>query len=315
MLFVFQSSQGLNTGQNFWEGAGLVNGEMPGTVNDFGLSLNASGQILAGVGNPDRSVHSGSGFNNGQPHVVTFKRTRSSGTALLYVDGTLVSGMAGGTQSLTSPNRLVLGAQQTLDNFFNGDIAEVQIYDAVLPDPDRLGLENSLKCKYGIAGGMVPLAPTGLAGAAGNRKISLTWTLTPGATDYTLWRSTDNGVSFQTVANGLTAGSYVDANAVSGRTNYYRVAGTDACGDGTGSGMLGVFLPLPSLDLNLSAGSLALNWPGWANDWQLCSATNLTPPVRWLPVTSGITSNDGMFSVTLPAGTGQTFFRLASPAN
>jgi hypothetical protein len=41
----------------------------------------------------------------------------------------------------------------------------------------------------------------------------------------------------------------------------------------------------------------------------------LTPPVRWLPVTSGITSNDGMFSVTLPAGTGQTFFRLASPAN
>ena len=210
MIFVYQSSQGVNTGLNFWEGAGLVNGEQSGTVNDFGTSLNANGQILAGTGNPDTTIHSVAGFANGLPHVVTFKRTKSAGLLDLYVDSTLVAAGTAGTQSLTAPNQLLLGTQGTLNNFLTGDIAEVQIYNSALSDTDRIGQEKAFKCKYALSGGAVPSSPTGLTVAAGTRQISLDWMLTTGATGYNLWRSTNGGASYQLTATNLTTSSYVE---------------------------------------------------------------------------------------------------------
>ena len=313
MIFVYRSSQGISTGLNFWEGAGLINGEQSGSVNDFGISLNANGQILAGVGNPDTTIHSGNGFANGLPHVVTFKRTKSTGNITLYVDSTLVATATGGTQSLTSPNFLALGAQGTLNNYLNGDVAEVQIYNAPLSDLDRLGLERALKCKYGLVGGATPTAPTGLTGAAGNRLISLNWALSAGASSYNLWRSTDNGASYQLAAANLTTSSYVDTAAANGQWNYYKVAAADACGAGLNSSAVGILLPQPALALSVAANALTLSWPGWASDWGLYSATNLTPPVVWTAVTNAAGSNNSVFNVTLPISSGIQFFRLASP--
>lgn len=313
MIFVYRSSQGIGTGLNFWEGAGLVNGEQGGTVDDFGISLNANGRVLAGTGSPDRTAFSGTGFNNGLPHVVTFKRTKSTGAIALYVDGTLAAAATGGTQSLTAPNFLALGAQGVLNNYLNGDIAEVQIYNAPLADSDRLGQERALKCKYGLSGGATPAAPTGLTGVAGNRQIALNWTLSSGATGYNLWRSTDNGTNYQLAATGLTASSYVDTNAVSGQANLYQVAGTDVCGAGANSAVAAIFLPQPALGMSVSADTLAITWPGWASDWGLYATTNLTPPVVWWPVTNAVDSSNGQFNVTLPIGSENQFFRLASP--
>lgn len=313
MMLVFKSSQGLNTGTGFWEGAGLISGEMPNPVNDYGVSLNANGRVLAGTGNPDASLQSGAGFNNGLPHVVTFKRTRSSGAIALYVDGGLVASAVGGVQSLTAPNFLVLGGQGVLNNFLTGDIAEVQIFSTPLSDTDRLGIERALKCKYGIAGGATASAPTGLTGLAGNRRISLNWMLVAGATDYNLWRSTNGGASYQLIASNRTASSYVDSTAVSGHINYYRVAAVNACGEGANSVALGVMLPLPGLGMSASGSALTLTWPSWASDWNLFGTTNLSPPVVWWPVTNSVGSNASGFSVTLPIGSGTEYFRLASP--
>ncbi len=150
---VYQSSQGLGTGTHFYQGAGLVNGEVATVVNDFGLSLNADGKLLAGTGNPDTTIASiDSGFNDGQPHLVTFKRTRSTGALELYVDGSAQGSATGGRQSLTAPVRLALGAQQTLLNYLTGDIAEVRIYSGALSDGDRIAEEKALSCKYGLWG-------------------------------------------------------------------------------------------------------------------------------------------------------------------
>ncbi len=312
MIFVFQSRQGLGTGTDFWSGAGLVSGEVAGTVNDFGTSLNASGQVLAGTGNPDTTIHSSTGANNGTPHVVTFKRIRSSGLLWLYVDSVLVAIGYGGTQSLTSPNQLVLGAQQTLDNYLNGDIAEVQIYNAVLSDIDRQGLEYALKCKYGLSGGSAPSAPIGLTLAAGNRQVTLNWTMVSGATAYNLWRSTDSGASFQLVTT-TPGSSYVDTNALNGQTNYYKLTASDACGAGYYSTVAAVLLPLPALNLGAGANGLAITWPGWASGWRLYETTNLTPPITWWVVTNAVASNQGVFNVPLSVGSGNQYFRLASP--
>ena len=131
---------------------------------DFGVSLNANGFLLAGTGNPDTTVvSSSSGYADGQPHLFTFKRTQSTGALVLYADGVQVGAATGGTESLTAPTRLVLGAQQTLINYLTGDIAEVKIFNAPLSDATA-SEESALKCKYGIAGGGAPPAvPSGLA--------------------------------------------------------------------------------------------------------------------------------------------------------
>ena len=315
MIVVFRATQGIGTGVNFWEGAGLVNGEQNGTVDDFGTSLNANGQILAGVGHPDTSIHSSTGFANGLPHVMTFKRIKSSGAIYLYVDGSLISAVGGGNQSLTSPNFLVLGGQAALNNFLTGDIAEVQIYNAALTDGDRIGAGEALKCKYGIVGAAVPSAPAGLAGSPGNRQVALNWFLTPGATSYNLWRSTDAGANYQLLASNLTTTSFVDTTAANGQTNYYQVAAADGCGASPNSISASTLLSLPALGMAMNANSnaLAISWPGWANDWTLYGATNLVPPVIWSPVTNAVGSNNGVFNVTLPLGTNNQFFRLGSP--
>jgi hypothetical protein len=151
MIIVYQSSQdNQGTGTAFYDGAGLVNGDQPGVQDDFGTALNANGQLLVGTGNPDTSINSGTGYNDGRPHVLTFKRTMSTGALVLYVDGTQVATGTGGTESLTAPATLELGAVPSGGGFFSGDIAEVQIYNAALSDSQREAEESSLISEYAI---------------------------------------------------------------------------------------------------------------------------------------------------------------------
>jgi predicted alpha-1,6-mannanase (GH76 family) len=310
IMILFRSSQGIGTGLNFWEGAGLVSGERSGTVNDFGLALNANGRVLAGVGNPDTTIYSSTGFNNGAPQVVTFRRVRGTGQTLLHVNGTFMASGTGGTQSLTAPGVLVLGGQAVLNNFLNGDIAEVRIFSSVLSDADYLAHERAMRCAHGLSGGLAPAAPAGLTGTAGNRQVALNWLNSTAAETFNVLRSTDGGVNFGTVATGLLGTSFVDTTAVSGVTNYYRVTAQNDCGASANSATLGVPLPLPSLGMAVTDGTLTLTWPGWATDWLLHSATNLVPPVEWTPVPGSATSNAGQWSITVPVEGGTRFFRL-----
>ena len=311
---VYRSGQGIGTGTQFYEGAGLVNGEVYGVVNDFGLSLNANGKILAGTGNPDVTVaSSGSSFNNDQAHLVTFKRMRSTGALALYVDGLAQGEAAGGRQSLVASSQLVLGAQQPLLNYLTGDIAEVILYDTVLSDSDRVAQENALICKYGLGAGGSPPAPYGLTAKAGNRQVFLNWRPTVGAGTYILSRSGSSAVPVTPIVSGLTLTNFADTNAVSSQTNYYVVASANACGTGANSPSVGVFLAQPLLGVRASANSLILSWPGWANDWGLYSTTNLTPPVTWLLVTNSTSISNEQIMVSLPISSQIRFLRLGSP--
>jgi len=83
---VFRSTQGLGAGPLWYTGAGLVDGEVAGVTNDFGLTLDAQGQVLAGTGKPDVTAASNLGFNDGRPHVATFTRSSTSGAIDLYGD-------------------------------------------------------------------------------------------------------------------------------------------------------------------------------------------------------------------------------------
>jgi predicted alpha-1,6-mannanase (GH76 family) len=315
IICVFQSTQGYGSGTYYYQGAGLVNAEVTGTASDFGTCLFANGSIAAGTGSPDTAIDSAASYVDGHPHILVFSRQQSTGNITLLVDGTSYGSKIAGTESLTAPNQIVLGALQTLTNCFTGDIAEVQIYNTLVLGTTLTGIENSLKCKYGITTTSYPALPAGLTASAGNLEVSLSWWDVVGATSYNLWRSTNNGASYQLIAPGLLNPGYVDATAAAGQTNYYEVAANDACGPGNNSIAVSTLLPLPALSTSFSGsgGAMSLTWPGWANNWQLESATNLTPPVLWSPVTSGISSNGGQFSATISATNAQSYFQLSAP--
>jgi hypothetical protein len=315
IIIVYQSTQNnQGTGTAFFQGAGLVNGDQPGAQNDFGTQLNANGQITAGTGNPDTSISSGGGLNDGRPHVVTFERTESTGALALYVDGLQVATGTGSTSPLTAPSQLDLGAVPSGGGFLNGDIAEVLVFDIVLTDDARAADENALKGKYGLSPGQAPATPSGLTGTADNRQIALGWSLVIGAGSYNLWRSTNNGATYQQTATGLATASYVDTNAVSGQTNYYEVTAVNSLGVSANSAPVGIFLPKPMLSAaRADDNTLNIGWPAWAVGWDLYFATNLNPPVTWFAATNAIGSNGGQFNVALPINAGTRYFRLSSP--
>jgi len=316
IIIVYQSSQtGQGTGTAFFNGSGLVNGDQPNAQNDFGTALNGNGLVTAGTGNPDISINSGGGYNDGKPHIVTFKRTESTGELDLYLDGNRVATGTGGTQSLTAPSQLDLGAVPSGGGFFSGDIAEVKIFNTALSDLNRNVEESVLECKYGVAGvSFVLPTPTGLSGTPGNRQILLNWSGSSGAATYNLSSSTNYNGPFMPLVLNLTTNGYADTNAVNGQMNYYEVTAVNGCDFSASSAPVGIFLPKPSLSLgNLSANGLDIIWPAWADDWQLYFATNLVPPVVWLPATNAVSSGNGQFIVTVPINSGMQFFRLTAP--
>jgi hypothetical protein len=184
IMIVFQSTQNTQgAGTEFYQGAGLVNGDQPDVQNDFGTQLNANGQVVVGTGNPDTSINSGPGFNNGRPHVATFERTESTGALVLYVDGVQVASGTGGTESLTAPPSLDLGAVPSGGGFFSGDLAEVRLYSAALSASARQSAETALRVKY------LGLVPPGLGMSAENASgLTLAW---PANSGFNLYGTTN----------------------------------------------------------------------------------------------------------------------------
>ena len=131
--FWFKSTQGIGTGTNWQQGAGLVDADAPGVAKDFGISLRSDGRIVAGVGSPDTSIVSTTGgWNNGAWHHVVFTRTKASGALTLYVDGASVATGTGGTLRLDDSLNMSLGRINGLTNYLQGSLDEVAIYNQVL---------------------------------------------------------------------------------------------------------------------------------------------------------------------------------------
>lgn len=222
IIIVYQSSQtNQGNGTAFFSGAGLVNGDQPGVQNDFGTQINASGQITVGTGNPDTSISSGSGYNDGKPHVVTFERTQSTGALVLFVDGTQVAAGTGGVGSLTAPLLLDLGAVPSGGGFFTGDIAEAQLYNIVLTTNLRASVENELKAKY-----VSPQPALSAAKASGNI-LNISW---PGWADgLTLYFATNLSAPIDwfaaTNAVGSNNGQFETSIPIGTGTRFFRLSG------------------------------------------------------------------------------------------
>lgn len=124
----------------WFRGAGLVDAEVPGIVDDFGVSLVGDGHVTAGAGNPETFLASSSGYNDGAWHHVAFTRRRATGELRLFVDGELVSQAKGSDRPLTSSDVVDIGRIQPGHGYFNGQIDEVRFYERPLTHIEILDL-------------------------------------------------------------------------------------------------------------------------------------------------------------------------------
>ena len=146
------ASTDLQGGQADWyKNSGLVDANSLGLTKDWGVSINAAGQLSAGMGSgflrPIENVYSDTvGLNDGQFHVAVM--TRSLGQVTLYVDGVPVSATSDADAGARAPLELVLGRSANGNPGFDGDLAEVHLYDGQL-DPSKVAsLSTELRDYY-----------------------------------------------------------------------------------------------------------------------------------------------------------------------
>ena len=119
----------------WWQGAALVDGDVSGVSNDYGVSIDGAGHLMAGVGNPDMTVHAtAADYGDGAWHHVVFTRTMSTGAIALYVDGALQASNpgTGNTGPLDAASILTLGEYSTGTGGSAAVIDELAQYPSVL---------------------------------------------------------------------------------------------------------------------------------------------------------------------------------------
>lgn len=128
----FRSTQGRGTSNNWFDGAGLVDAKLSGVANDFGIALMANGRVAAGTGNPDTTILSARGFNDGAWHHVVMTRTQANGGLQLYVDGNLSATGTGSTRALSGTTTMSFGQINTRVNYLAGSLDEIATYTTIL---------------------------------------------------------------------------------------------------------------------------------------------------------------------------------------
>jgi hypothetical protein len=118
------------TGTAWFQGAGLVDGELGGDTTDWGISQMGT-QVAFGIGSSDRTIFSSTNVNTGDwIHVAATWDT--SGTMILYLNGNLeaTDGLAS-TEPRGTINPFFIG-QDLGGNTYTGSLDEIRIYDSAL---------------------------------------------------------------------------------------------------------------------------------------------------------------------------------------
>lgn len=159
------------------------------------------------------------------------------------------------------------------DRPFQGDIAEIILYNRKLNSQEQTTVQAYLAQKYGLMlGGSQPpplSAPSGLTATAGNASVTLGWGAVSEATGYRVYRSGNSGGPYSLI--GSPSGTtYVD-NAVANGTRYYYVVTAVSASQQSGTSQevsatpSAPFNPNPALPaaglvLALDAGTAALQY-------------------------------------------------------
>jgi hypothetical protein len=153
-VVVFKTSTPGNASGVFYQNTGLLGCEQPSVVADWALCLNGS-LLGAGLGagtstcGADLSLYGGS-VTDGNPHIGMV--VRAGERLSLYVDGVRVATQAPLCTAARGNYSFQIGAMTAGSLFFNGDIAEIQLYDHALNSSEMLTVNQTLGAAYGVSG-------------------------------------------------------------------------------------------------------------------------------------------------------------------
>jgi hypothetical protein len=192
IAFWVKTSQTASTPQ-WYNGAGLVDGDAPENANDFGVAL-VGGKLGFGIGNPDTTILSTMSINDGAWHHCVATRQQATGVIELYVDGNLQASATVNRNSLNASAHLLFGAIASGGGYFNGSLDEVKIFSRALSS-------NEVAALYYSSVYAPVNAPTNLTATSGNGQVQLNWIGASAGTSYNVKRSLIDGGPYITITN------------------------------------------------------------------------------------------------------------------
>jgi hypothetical protein len=153
--------------------------------------------------------------------------TYDGATIVLYVNGVQVSSLARTGNILSSTSPLQIGGDSFYQQYFNGTIDEVRIYNVALT-PAQIQVDMNMAITQ------TSTAPSNLAATASANQVILNWTAPTdnvGVTEYMVERCQGVGcTSFAQIATP-TGTTYSDTGLAANTGYSYRVRATDAAGN------------------------------------------------------------------------------------
>ena len=142
ILFEFKTTQtGASGVTNWYHSIGLVDCEMAGEKNDFGIGM-VGGKIIVGMGSTthgstSKVQESATLYNDGNWHSVRLKRKKSNGEFNFYVDGVLegFANSATDGEDQNSATNIDFGRIQTGFNYFTGQLRNIRFFSGIVSSP------------------------------------------------------------------------------------------------------------------------------------------------------------------------------------
>ena len=274
LVAVFKTSSPGIAAAAFFQNTGLIGCEQPGIVTDWALCLNTN-QLGAGLGaggsgcSADTSLYGGN-VTDGNPHIAMY--VRSGSTVRLYVDGVIVVEQTSLCTLARGNYDFQIGSMTTNSLFYNGDIAEIQIYKRALNSQEIANADSVLANTYGMSG---------IAGAAMNRWVADNLSGADGST-VSNWLDVIGGKSATQVVAGNRPKLYSNVlnghktvRFASGSSQYLTVSAADSALSSAGSFTLVVVFKTSTQGSVSSlfyqnTGLLGAEQPGIVADWAFC---------------------------------------------
>jgi hypothetical protein len=295
--------------------------DIPGAVfSTFGINdaqFSDSGEFDVVIANPGGSALSAPALFR----VLAISPTilvQPVGASIIEGDDVMFSVTATGTDPLYYQWQKDLsdipGATSPSFSIESAQFSDIGSYRVIVTNAGGTATSNAVSLAVASAGvpPTITVQPTSQAFIEGtNYSLSVTATGTAPLTyqwkknAQNVARATNQSLTI-TSATAADAGDYTVTITAGGQTITSAAASLRANGSGGST-------ESPRLDVALSATQLVLSWPVTTTGFSLQSATSLTPPINWTPVTPPITPSGERNTVSVSLGSSPRFYRLAKP--